>query len=382
MHFNSTPDLTSRQDVLDIPGASGVGSPLAASARACLRHILDENDEISQAKVPTVTTYPGAGLVEMHKPGDSEAARGVRGVVKGFSSASRLRLLKWLARVRLDALLPLFLGLTYPDNAPLDCHKYKRDIKVFIQRLVYEFPDVCGFWRLEFVPRLSGTLLGELVGHFHLVLWGITLPRGRDEKKAFYARIRRIWWEVVGSGDPDHLEAGTRLEPIRSRRGVFFYVSKYIGKVDESALAMRYTEGLGRVWGTIQAEKLPVVEGVTIPLSDIEAVKLQRLIRGYIGGRRRFTCRFAFTEGQFWLEKVVPWLKGVSAPSGYKEFCEYADHISRGDVLKRDGLWYSVRFIPATDEAKGYILDLSMVRKIEDIPIRWRENVRRGRRKP
>jgi hypothetical protein len=212
-------------------------------------------------------------------------------------------------------------------------------------------------------------------------LWGITIPRGRDEKKAFYARIRRIWWEVVGSGDADHLEAGTRLEPILSRRGVFFYLSKYIAKVDESALATRYTEGLGRLWGVIQAEKLPVVEGVVIPLSDIEAVKLQRLIRGYIGGRRRFTCRFAFTEGQFWLEKVVPWLKGVSPPSGYKEFCEYAEHISRGEVWL-DGVWQLLVFIPTCEEGKGYIPDISRVRQAVDIPIRWRENVRRGRRKP
>ena len=44
--------------------------------------------------------------------------------------------------------------------------------------------------------------------------------------------VPSAWYKSVRSGDIKHLRAGTRVERVRSWRGVMAYASKYMGKIE------------------------------------------------------------------------------------------------------------------------------------------------------
>jgi hypothetical protein len=67
-----------------------------------------------------------------------------------------------------------------------------------------ELPRCSFIWKLE--PQQKGP------PHYHLFVWGITLLH--------HALLTRRWFAVVGSSEPAHLAAGTRVEAVRSRPGV------------------------------------------------------------------------------------------------------------------------------------------------------------------
>ena len=67
----------------------------------------------------------GASLLKVSCGIVSEAPKGgKRGKIKGFSFASRRRMMYTLARVRRDAELPCFVTLTYPNKFPSPCLLY------------------------------------------------------------------------------------------------------------------------------------------------------------------------------------------------------------------------------------------------------------------
>ena len=123
----------------------------------------------------------------------------------------------------------------------------------------------------------------------------------KDERIDFFGEVRRLrermrgnisvnlkawlswnWFEVVGSGDPRHLRAGTRVEEIRSREGVMFYASKYVCKLDtESA------EGCGRFWGIHNSGEIPWAEVERVPVDEKQALRLKRIARRYIWTQQR-----------------------------------------------------------------------------------------------
>ena len=55
-----------------------------------------------------------------------------------------------------------------------------------------------------------------------------------DRQDCFHEWLARIWYEVVGSGDFRHYQAGTSCERVRSWKGVACYASKYMSKADEA----------------------------------------------------------------------------------------------------------------------------------------------------
>jgi hypothetical protein len=151
-------------------------------------------------------------------------------------------LLELLASLNREALglLPLFLTLTYPGSFSPDPGVWKRDLDVFIKRLRRAYPDAALIWKLE--PQKRGA------PHFHLLLFGVEhIP---------YTWLRRAWFEVVGSGDEKHLLAGTRVERVKSWRGVMSYAAKYLGKVEAAA---DWPDYVGRWWGVSGRKLLPIL---------------------------------------------------------------------------------------------------------------------------
>lgn len=185
-------------------------------------------------------------------PDGTPKNRAKRGEVKMFSNKSRSRMLKMTAKVRefIGDSRPVFITLTYTgkdlvDHSP---EKWSRDLDTFRKRLVrfYEahgLGDVKAIWRKEFKTRQSGELKGQVVPHFHLILFPpvkfpvlVALDFGKF--------IADAWWEVVGTGDADHRKAGTQVEELSSKRKAKFYVSKYVAKQDDAPVGKT-----GRMWG-------------------------------------------------------------------------------------------------------------------------------------
>jgi hypothetical protein len=108
---------------------------------------------------------------------------------------------------------------------------------------------VAGIWRLEVKIRKTGKWgAGKPAPHYHIMIAGLDGVVGLG---TFQQWLSQTWWEVVGSGDPDHLDAGTKAERMRSRRGTMAYIGEYVAKKDEE-VAVLFALGelqTGRVWG-------------------------------------------------------------------------------------------------------------------------------------
>lgn len=247
---------------------------------------------------PRLTVMSGGSLVAV-KTGkvSSLGGGGDRGKVTGFSSASRRRLMRLIASLERGA-RPIFVTLTYPDVFPTDLDKWKRDIDVFGKRLARKSEKAGFLWRIEFKERKSGKSVGMLAPHFHLLVYGASY-------RGLLAWVSDTWWGVVGSGNSDHLRAGTKVERIYSWGGIMRYVGKYIAKEDD------YPEGWkGREWGVVGRVNLPWAVKVVISLTEDESIKLVRLGRKMIGAKGR-----SFRHGLTWIvnaERVLDYLEFLS----------------------------------------------------------------------
>jgi hypothetical protein len=102
------------------------------------------------------------------------------------------------------------------------------------------------------------------VPHFHLLVWGAWIDR---------YELSRDWAAVVDAPEFDaHLAAGTKVEAIRSFRGVCSYAAKYISKASSVSLG----DWPGRVWGVFNSAALPVGESFTVKLTGAQTVRIVR----------------------------------------------------------------------------------------------------------
>lgn len=123
------------------------------------------------------------------------------------------------------------------------------------------YPECSGIWKLE--PQERGA------PHYHILLFGVDFIH--------YSILAQWWYEIVGSGDERHLQAGICIEAVRSREGVMHYASKlYMGK------EIAGFEGVGRFWGVFNRKKLPLSRAVKAEIAAGELVHFQRMTRRYI----------------------------------------------------------------------------------------------------
>jgi hypothetical protein len=170
----------------------------------------------------------GAG-VKHHLTYSPTTIGGGRGLVTGFSRASRKRFIEQLVRLDADRVKgALVITLTYGQSYP-DPREAKYHEQLFWKRLLYAFPEASAFWRLEFQKRHN---VGRLypAPHFHLVVFGVPYI---DK-----AIIKRIWGGVIGEKYWDHSKSPieepiTQIDRMKNTRQLFGYVSKYIAKPDD-----------------------------------------------------------------------------------------------------------------------------------------------------
>lgn len=270
--------------------------------------------KVHNSRKPFITVWKGGSLVMAKVPKEEEGNEeigGIRKTIKCFSAASRRRFLYKLATM-LKNVRWIFITLTYPDQFSEDPKVYKKQLKAFIERLKYKFPEFSGFWKLE--PQTRGA------PHFHFLITGI---ENIAELKEF---VPIAWYEVVGSNDPLHLawhkgELGNKnkhcVEEIRSPEGVMWYASKYIGKTIEQ-LPEDYVEmwkKIGRYWGVINREKLPAAEEVNQEVTGKEAFRFIRCMRKFMervpkkGKRKKLRFRAnrslkLMCDANYWYERI------------------------------------------------------------------------------
>lgn len=219
-----------------------------------------------------------------------------------FSQGARRRIMRTFATVKrpADSDTPLFITLTAPgkpelwqNTTPEDWH---RMLDTFWKRVKRAWGDASAIWRLE--PQKRGA------PHFHLVVWGIWqggIPKNRPKKRQWVALVKwvsRAWWEVWGSGDQDHLKAGTNCQVVNNWKHLCFYVSKYMGKV---GVPWPIPGSVGRLWGILGREQIPWAEELTYEVTEAQAVKIIRLFRKKAGlTGRAFNALYLYCDASFW----------------------------------------------------------------------------------
>jgi hypothetical protein len=199
--------------------------------------------------------------------------------------------MRTLAGVRRDC-LPAFVTLTFPEFYPT-VQRAKRDLDTFVKRLVRQFPDASGVWKLE--PQKRGA------PHFHLLVWGASF-------RELLAFVPDAWYQVVGSDDPNHLAWHKGLlgnspcvQQVDSQRGVFWYASKYMSK----EVGIMFSDW-GRWWGVFHRDNLPLGEVVNMEVTEEKAIEFIRYMRRFAHIRSRdYRTLTIICDSDFWINRLL-----------------------------------------------------------------------------
>jgi hypothetical protein len=232
-------------------------------------------------------------------------------------------------------------------GCPTEAEKFKRDLRTIIERMKRRFPGIGVLWRLEFKRRKSGVNVGKVAPHYHLLVWNV--PRKFDYKpeRGGWIRTRpppegswelsvtvkdgetrrvvvertaaqdrltewmsRNWYDVTGTGELKHYKSGTNVTVLESAEQVFYYVSKYLGKVEED-LPCPYP---GRFWGVVNPKNIPMGKRVVLRCTGKQAAQIMRWMRRYIHAVTQRKYRFSgwsmscLCDADFWetcIERLV-----------------------------------------------------------------------------
>jgi hypothetical protein len=206
--------------------------------------------------------------------------------VKGFSARSRKRMMIFLSRTHADK-LPLFITLTYPAEFPpaLDT---KRHLKAFIKRLKRRYPELGYIWKLEKQKRGAP--------HYHLFTWGI-------HRNLLLCHISEDWYNIVDSGDPKHLLAGTQVSDIIHRNGIMKYCSKYLAvELSKEDKNWQYDlEEMGRCWG--KGGNIPMSDQVQFKITRDQAFRILRMLRRRTEQSNQAIRNYFVQSPDFWLKR-------------------------------------------------------------------------------
>lgn len=268
-------------------GGEGVAAGRPAAAPLSPEHIPPQAVP-DQPKSPSVSYARNGESVFVHIPGAPPPGAARRGIITGFSRASRRRLLHLVRSVDQTAATPrsfVFVTLTYHRNPPTAAGA-KRDLEAFIKRFFREYGTLGLIWKIE--PQRRGA------PHFHLLVY---FP-GADAA-AVNVWTANAWHAIAGHGSPNHLkfhlgQLGNRpcVETVNDWAGVGRYAAKYMGKVGDDDVEFPFP---GRCWGTRNVDLLPITR-VAIDLPPRAAAVLVRGLRRrrererpqrfYVPGRR------------------------------------------------------------------------------------------------
>ena len=174
-----------------------------------------------------------------------------RGAITKFSQSARLRVFKAFSKIDWSKAGRIkFISLTYPDSVILRDYKRRNTDRYLFMRYLekYLHKELSTLWRIEWKGRQSGSLLGCVVPHIHLIV-----PNCCYIDKQV---IRDIWSRIL------HVTGAlcTDIREVKTLKQLLCYVSKYIAKKNEDTTLdiASYLNSTGRMWGITRKNLLPM----------------------------------------------------------------------------------------------------------------------------
>jgi len=109
--------------------------------------------------------------------------------------------------------------LTYPGDWRSCCpngRTLKRHLRAFRERWRRRWGAPRGTWVIEFQPRVDRPVAQQLAPHIHLYVElpdGAVLESDLTDGRLVWDWARRVWWEIVGSGNGKHRYWGAHVRP-------------------------------------------------------------------------------------------------------------------------------------------------------------------------
>jgi len=205
-----------------------------------------------------ITYSPGIQLNRRH---------GKRQMIKGFTKGARLRMLRMIASINWGNVRSgVFITLTYPDSHAVRTLRERATDKYLFLRYMEKYlgKKIGVIWRLEWEVRKSGSRKGELIAHWHLIVFGVRyIPK----------EVVRSFWRCVLRADGPVV---TWIDGIASGKKLARYVGKYCSKLPEASVLddTTYLNTLGRHWGINRRELVPWFPRFLIPFLTEHDVNL------------------------------------------------------------------------------------------------------------
>jgi hypothetical protein len=198
----------------------------------------------------------------------------VRGKIEYLSADSRRRLA--LLAGNCSVSFRSFVTLTYPAAFPCDGALVKRHLHAALAALRRKCPGVQYIWFLEFQRRGAPHFHAFLDASLPSPLGPMARRSGRVRKEVFVHWpwqdwLSRRWFEIVGSGDPQHLAAGAAWERVEKEDGAARYVAKECYKTFQKFVPEGYQD-VGRFWGASRGVSLVEERSVVCHSGDMRAI--------------------------------------------------------------------------------------------------------------
>lgn len=171
-------------------------------------------------------------------------------VIHTFSHQARLRLLKYSATINWKKTrTSLYATWTYPDEVlPRDRLTLNRDRYLLMRKIEKHLGRrLCGIWRIEWKPRLTGKFKGQAMPHWHWIVF--------DVGYISYKKIRLYWREVIHAPN----EVSMRFERIEDGQKATRYIGKYAAKAinRDNLDILPQLNSLGRHYGYFRKAQIP-----------------------------------------------------------------------------------------------------------------------------
>jgi hypothetical protein len=212
--------------------------------------------------------WTGELLEITYIPKDKEYRRpGKRGVVKGFTRAARLRMLRTIASINWGNVRKgLFITLTYPPGYEQRPSGEKSTDKYLMLRYMEKHlgKKFGAIWRLEYEDKKSGKTKGQIGAHWHLIVFGVSY---------FEKATLDSFWQLVLRADGDVV---TWVKKIDNGKKLARYVGKYCAAKCEDRLLdnATYLNIQGRHWGIHRRDLVPFFPRFVIPFLTEKDVNL------------------------------------------------------------------------------------------------------------
>jgi len=212
--------------------------------------------------------WQGELLEITYAPGIQQNRRwGKRQVIKGFTRGARLRMLRMIASINWGNVRNgVFITLTYPDECAVRTLRERTTDKyLFLRYMEKHLGKKIGvIWRLEWEVRKSGARKGQLIAHWHLIVFGVRYV-AKEIVKSFWQCVLRVDGPVVAW-----------IDGIKSGKKLAKYVGKYCSKLPEASVLddTTYLNTLGRHWGVNRRDLVPWFPRFLIPFLTEQDVNL------------------------------------------------------------------------------------------------------------